>query len=286
MTEPAHRSHLRGHRSLHVERVCSSGTPIDTRAVVHPHATLVLFVAGEAVIWCGASFQVGAGDVLAIPEGYPHFIEAARGVEAWVLAFCSSCLSSPAGRALASLGRGKPSGLAAGLWSLDQPDSVAPLFGALEKELAQGEPHHELAVDGYLSLIATAVLRAAPMAGDPAPKNTIAAAALAFIQTRALEGIGLEEVAKAVHRSPTHTAAEVKRATGRTVVEWITHARMATARELLSKTDESVDAIASHLGFSSSSHFHRVFKKTHSLTPAAWRKAHLPSPALRPARGA
>lgn len=101
MSSYLHSSHLPRHRTLDVAVV--EGVRVDSvsRAVVHPHATVVFFERGEAVVWCGVRFAVQSGDVLAVPEGQPHYVESANNVRAWTLSFCPSCMTSPAGRALA-----------------------------------------------------------------------------------------------------------------------------------------------------------------------------------------
>ena len=247
-----------------------------SQAVVHPHATLAYFTSGDAVIWCGARFAVSKGDVLAIPEGQAHYVLAAKEAQAWVLSFCASCMSSNAGHALVSVCQSPVDGLGK-VRSLPDRDqaSLEAQFHGLEAELLTQDPFRDLAVDGYLSLIASHILRAAATQVEADQRTgSLCAEALAFIQARALEGISLEDVADAVHRSVAHTAAVVKKETGMTVVAWITHSRMAAARELLLKTDESVESVAARLGFSSPAHFHRVFKRVHGTTPASWRRAH------------
>jgi AraC-like DNA-binding protein len=69
-------------------------------------------------------------------------------------------------------------------------------------------------------------------------------------------------------------ASLVKKATGVTVVGWITRARMSDCRQLLLHTEESVEVIAERCGFASPSHFHRAFKRAHGMPPGEWRRAH------------
>jgi transcriptional regulator GlxA family with amidase domain len=66
----------------------------------------------------------------------------------------------------------------------------------------------------------------------------------------------------------------MKEHTGRTVVEWITHSRMALARQFLLTTDEPIDAIATRVGYASSAHFQRTFRRVHHTSPHQWRLAH------------
>lgn len=282
MSAKIQRSHLAAHQSIAVTRQTVVPRCAPSEVAVHPHATMIVLESGRARIWCGATFELGPRDVLVIPEGHPHHTEASDDACAWALSFCTSCLSSPAGAQLTALCQGPPHGLAK-LRMLDGHGAarIVDHLGQLQQELATHAPGRELAIDGYLGLVAALVLRAAPHDGALARAHagaSLTARALAFIAQRAALGISLEDVAAAVHRSPAHTGAVVKQETGRTVVEWITDARMATARQLLLKTDDGVDAIAGRVGFASASHFHRVFKRMHAVGPGQWRRLHAETP--------
>jgi AraC-like DNA-binding protein len=67
-------------------------------------------------------------------------------------------------------------------------------------------------------------------------------------------------------------AGVVRKETGRTVGQWILEYRMAEARRRLRGTDEHVDTIAERVGYADVTHFIRLFRRTHGLTPAAWRR--------------
>ena len=91
------------------------------------------------------------------------------------------------------------------------------------------------------------------------------------------------DVARAVGRSGAHVASVVRQETGRTVGEWIREVRMAEARRRLRGTDEQVEVLAQRVGYADVTHFIRVFRRVHGVTPAAWRKSPtVPSP---PGRG-
>ena len=80
------------------------------------------------------------------------------------------------------------------------------------------------------------------------------------------------DVARAVERSAAHVASVVRKETGRTVGQWILEYRMAEARRRLRGTDEQVDIIAERVGYADATHFIRLFRRAHGLTPAAWRR--------------
>jgi len=75
-----------------------------------------------------------------------------------------------------------------------------------------------------------------------------------------------------VGRSATHLATVMRKETGRTVGQWILEHRMAEARRRLRGTDEQVEVIAERVGYADVTHFIRLFRRTHGVTPAAWRR--------------
>lgn len=279
MTRSRIESHLPAHRSLMVSDM--RGAPPDEPCgpVIHPHAALSLLIEGEVRVSCGSTYALRPGDLLLVPEGMPHFSVAGAECASVGMALCTSCVTSSAGGARLAAAFAEVSEGASAQRTLDAEDAarLAATLRALGDELAAERPWQSLAVEGHLAVIAALVLRAAPAAkalDGRAPEASVSAQALGFITRRALHGISLADVARHVHRSPAHTAAVVKAETGRTVVGWITHARLATARQLLLRTDDTVEGVGARVGFASASHFHRTFRREHGLTPAEWRSAH------------
>ncbi|VEP12981.1 conserved hypothetical protein [Hyella patelloides LEGE 07179] len=93
-----------------------------------------------------------------------------------------------------------------------------------------------------------------------------------FIGENYQNQISLREVAQEVTRSPAYLTSLVRRETGKTVLAWIKEYRMAKARQLLLKTNQSVEQISEAVGYFDRRHFSRQFVQFHQLTPQAWRK--------------
>jgi hypothetical protein len=90
-------------------------------------------------------------------------------------------------------------------------------------------------------------------------------------------GRGLAEVVRAsgsARAAPAYVTTAVKQATGRTVGAWIAEERLAEARRRLLATDEYVEVIAERVGYADPSHFMRLFRRHHGVTPAAYRAQH------------
>ncbi len=95
-----------------------------------------------------------------------------------------------------------------------------------------------------------------------------------FIEANYNKGITLCDVAKAVGYSSAYLTNRVKRETGRTVNRWIIERRMAQALFLLGSTNQSVEQIATAVGYQNTCHFFRQFRQYQGTTPQAWRKKH------------
>lgn len=95
-----------------------------------------------------------------------------------------------------------------------------------------------------------------------------------FIEANYHHPISLSDVAKAVERSPAYLTELVRRETGKTVLNWITEYRMASARRLLMESDRTIDQIAESVGYFDRRHFGRQFLRRHNATPRSWRLAH------------
>ena len=151
---------------------------------------------------------------------------------------------------------------------------VVRLYKDLAEEQERAAPESPELLRSLVTLVLGELCRAMPGERPSAGQGTLVADALGEIQRRCFEPISLRDVAKAVHRSPAHVASVVKRETGYSVGEWISSARVAEAASRLAHTDDSLDAIAEHVGWRDKTHFIRQFKKAYGVTPAAWRRSH------------
>lgn len=95
-----------------------------------------------------------------------------------------------------------------------------------------------------------------------------------FIEANYFRQISLCDVAQAVGYSPAYLTNLVGNQTGQTVHRWIIERRMAGACFLLQDTNQSVEQIATAVGYQNSCHFSRQFRQHFKTTPQGWRKAH------------
>ena len=88
------------------------------------------------------------------------------------------------------------------------------------------------------------------------------------------ERIGADEVADALYMSRPYLSARFIRETGMSLTDYILREKTEEAKKLLRYTDKPILAVSEYLGFSSQSHFTRVFKKITGLTPGKYRQEH------------
>jgi len=96
-----------------------------------------------------------------------------------------------------------------------------------------------------------------------------------FIEANYRQGITLSDVAKAVGYSSAYLTNRVKELTGEPVNVWIVKRRIAAARPLLINTNQTIEQIATTLGYQNACHFSRQFRQHNDgKSPKIWRKEH------------
>ncbi len=92
-----------------------------------------------------------------------------------------------------------------------------------------------------------------------------------YISANFAEKISLRTVAAEFFVSPSYLSRTFSRITGMTITEHINAVRIKEAERLLLTSDATVSAIAERVGFSSQTHFERVFKSVTHTRPLDFR---------------
>ena len=79
--------------------------------------------------------------------------------------------------------------------------------------------------------------------------------------------ICIEKMAEEFYLSRPYLSAKFKQETGRTLTDFILSEKTEEAKRLIRYTDKSLSVISSYLGFSSQSHFSRVFRRYAGSNP-------------------
>lgn len=95
-----------------------------------------------------------------------------------------------------------------------------------------------------------------------------------YIQHHLSEPISTEDIAGALFISRSRLSVKFKEETNENLVDFILKEKTEEAKRLLRYTDKTSVAISAYLGFSSQSHFSKVFKKYTGKTPNEYRDLH------------
>ncbi|PQM45057.1 HTH-type transcriptional activator Btr [Mycobacterium talmoniae] len=151
---------------------------------------------------------------------------------------------------------------------------------SMEAELVAHKQGYREAVLAHLTLLLIDLARLADEAvGDlRSSGEPLLAEVFAVIDDRYSQALSLRDVAGEVGVTAGHLTTVVRRRTGRTVQEWITERRMTEARRLLADTHLAIGEIARRVGLPDPGYFTRVFRRTHGISPRAWRARPAASP--------
>lgn len=93
-----------------------------------------------------------------------------------------------------------------------------------------------------------------------------------YIRSHISESIKTSDIAAYCGKSRGGMTTEFKKQTGMNLSDFIKMKKIQEAEELLYETDQSLASVSSFLGFSSQSHFCKVFKEIKGITPTEYRK--------------
>jgi len=87
------------------------------------------------------------------------------------------------------------------------------------------------------------------------------------------EDCSLQSLSKRFYYHPTYLSASFKKSTGISLVKYVRKLRIATAKDLLLNTDDTIAQIAHTCGFHDDKNFMKVFKAQEFTTPSQYRYA-------------
>jgi AraC family transcriptional regulator len=95
-----------------------------------------------------------------------------------------------------------------------------------------------------------------------------------FVDVHISKGIGISELARLVGLSQFHFIRAFGHSVGLSPYQYVLSERIRVAKEMLSKSDLSIDDVALAVGFSDAPQLNRVFRKLIGVTPTAFRREH------------
>jgi AraC family transcriptional activator of pobA len=233
-----------------------------------------------------STFDFGPGTLVLGSPGQPHASARLSDADGWSATFRPAALDPLLdGGVLVPLpgdprwaAYSSPSGTARVL-QVEAPDR--PLwdlrFRLLREELLApvSRPGAIQLCRAYLTTLlvdATRVARRA-LIGSTEPVDPLLAEVAEVIERGYTSTLSLDDVARALARSPRHLSRRVKELSGRTVIEWITERRLMEARRLLANTNATIEEIANRVGYEDVGNFRRRFRQSHGMSPHEWRSS-------------
>ena len=95
-----------------------------------------------------------------------------------------------------------------------------------------------------------------------------------YVQHHISERISAEDIAKELYMSRPYLSKRFKEETGESLTDYILREKTEEAKRLIRWSDRSLTEISVYLGFSSQSHFSKVFMKYAGMTPKDYRSRH------------
>lgn len=161
----------------------------------------------------------------------------------------------------------------------EQDRFVLELAESIDAELPAGNPHGKLFAETFARTLAAHIVtryRGAPSKATTAPtmNQTRLRGLDRFIDANIAMPISLADLASQVGLSEYYFCRCFKRATGMSPYQYVLNKRMERACACLRRDDMSIQEIAFASGFGDPVQFAKQFRRTHGLTPTAYRAAH------------
>ena len=142
-------------------------------------------------------------------------------------------------------------------------------------EFMERQDYYSVQVNAIVTKIFVLLLRnymdACELPRDQLKDSETAVRIARYLQTNAATAT-LGGMAAEFHYSPEYASRLIRQRTGQTFIQLLTTVRLENAEQLLRDTAMPVSDIAAAVGYESSEHFIRTFRRYTGLTPSAYRQ--------------
>lgn len=169
-----------------------------------------------------------------------------------------------------------------GVYAVENKEERAQLvmlLHALLKEEERSDSMHLLAQQDILELIVILLLRLTSSKVEPVNTGKIRKI-VRYLNDHYVDDINLDDLAAHFFISKYHLCREFKKYTQNTIVEYLNFVRIIHAQRLFMESSDNISEIAQAVGFSSLTHFERVFSKLTGQRPNERRREILKSKGL------
>ncbi|WP_123043236.1 helix-turn-helix domain-containing protein [Cohnella candidum] len=155
-------------------------------------------------------------------------------------------------------------------------DLIEDIGSSWETAYGSGNVFQDLSkhetIDGLHDWISAVCERVCETVRNHVRNPSKADAAIAVIEARYQEDISVEMIADAVQVTPAYLSRIFKQTTGKTVLEYLTVARIEHSKLLLRDTSLTMQEVSRRVGYNNANSFIRFFRKHEGVTPGEYRK--------------
>ncbi|HET7551174.1 MAG TPA: AraC family transcriptional regulator [Gemmatimonadaceae bacterium] len=238
---------------------------------VHTTPTIALLLSGalELRFASGRRLTVDAGEAagaLVLPPGPPHQGRAGAGGARMLFVM-------PEADRVAMMGTAAAEVLADPAWW--RTPRVAMLGRGLLRELAVADDAASLALEGLTLELMSALVRRKGKSAHPGPPPAWLRRVRESLDDRYSEReLRIADLAAVAGVDPAHLARRFRAHYGTTAGAYLREIRVQRAADALVRSPAPLARIALDCGFADQSHFTRVFRTVHGVTPLRWRALH------------
>lgn len=150
------------------------------------------------------------------------------------------------------------------------PQLLKPLSQCISEHFNK-EQFYSISISAKFKLALIELLKDSPQFGC----NNLILQVYEYIHNKSdLSSVTPKEIAAYFHYHPYYLSQIMKKNTGKTLQQYLTHYRVKMAKNYLSTTNLDVTFIGSKIGFNSTAYFIKVFKETTGQTPIQYRNNH------------
>ncbi len=223
----------------------------------------------------GEERQIEFGDIDALGTGQLHDASNFGAAHGWMLLFHDDALVSDAIPDGILTWFSRPGELQQGRCRAEGSalKRIFSLLAAIEAEQTHQNEGFRAAIRSLFSLLVIELgrLNGSRSAPDDGRVYRYLRRLISIVDDNIESTLTLAFLAEQLELSGGYLTTEIRRATGRTVMDWVLQRRMHEARRRLLETSDSIETIANALKFEDSSHFARRFRILHGSSPAKWR---------------
>ena len=155
-------------------------------------------------------------------------------------------------------------------FNAEERERIEFLLNLTREEKDGARPAKNTMIYSALSIILGTVFR--KMAEEESQRLSVNDRLLSYIDKNCHIKLSVGELAKMCGYTPEHFSRIFKSYTGKSPVEYILGARIERTKELLRKTDKTIEVIVGECGFSNRTAFFKKFTAAVGLTPLQYRK--------------